>query len=74
MRLHFHISQATSETQHLQHNRPSKSLNTNTCHLIVLVVILGVLFTKLPQGTSFTQMGVFSFNYLMVTQKEILQS
>lgn len=70
MRLHFHTPQAASETQHLQHNKPSKSLNTNTCLWIVLIVILGFLFTKLPRGTGFTQMGVV---FLMVTQKEILQ-
>lgn len=49
--------QATSETQH-QHNKPSTSLDTDTFHLIVLIVVRGFLFTKLSQGTGFTQMSV----------------
>lgn len=50
MRLHFHIPQATSERQHLQHNKPSKLLNPATFHLVVLIAILGGFIYKIATG------------------------
>lgn len=65
MRMHFHIPQATSETQHCQQNKPLNHWTPHTFHLILLITILaGGGLAKFPQGTGFTQMSVVFFQWL----------